>query len=419
MEAETLRGLSQPRVQEIKGTSKSTPSDFFVNVDEESRDVTWTDPDTGESFIIDSRTGISRLQPVQESENAESQLTGSVGAFRSERRTLKLQSQSSTQRPASTPEWLSRALKTNQAYQLSSSTEGPFAEPSFPVHRRRSDATQHVRSHDESAAMQISRDQLRQAQVINQVDRKFIACLVEVDFNGKKAGGMGASGSRASSTIMVLVDQHAADERIRVERFLRPLCIAFLRASAGRSEPSDGPVVTELPCPFPVLLTKHEASLLQRKETIQASFRNWGISFSEIPIESLTEASDSGTSKEYVQVFVTSLPSVLSDKGKELQECIKSFLGQLQEGEIRPYDAYFPGEATVGMEEWLSALRHCPRSLLELANSKACRGAIMFNDPLTREQCERLISQLAQAAYPFQCAHGRFVVDPYVPTVSK
>lgn len=33
----------------------------------------------------------------------------------------------------------------------------------------------------------------------------------------------------------------------------------------------------------------------------------------------------------------------------------------------------------------------------------------MFNDTLTNEQCERLVQQLSCTAFPFQCAHGRFV----------
>ena len=37
------------------------------------------------------------------------------------------------------------------------------------------------------------------------------------------------------------------------------------------------------------------------------------------------------------------------------------------------------------------------------------KGAIMFNDSLSIEQCERLMTQLAETAFPFQCAHGRSV----------
>lgn len=33
----------------------------------------------------------------------------------------------------------------------------------------------------------------------------------------------------------------------------------------------------------------------------------------------------------------------------------------------------------------------------------------MFNDRLSEEQCRRLVRQLSQAAFPFQCAHGRSV----------
>ena len=79
-------------------------------------------------------------------------------------------------------------------------------------------------------------------------------------------------------------------------------------------------------------------------------------------------------------------------------------------------------------KEWLRALKLCPRELVELVNSKACRGksgitrlflssltvryfqstgAIMFNDKLELDQCERLVHQLSKTVFPFQCAHGR------------
>ena len=75
---------------------------------------------------------------------------------------------------------------------------------------------------------------------------------------------------------------------------------------------------------------------------------------------------------------------------------------------------------------WVKALRYCPTPLLELVNSRACRGqvypslkvfsihcwytgAVMFNDPLSQSQCEHLIQRLSETVFPFQCAHGRFV----------
>lgn len=33
----------------------------------------------------------------------------------------------------------------------------------------------------------------------------------------------------------------------------------------------------------------------------------------------------------------------------------------------------------------------------------------MFNDSLSVPQCAKLVEQLSETAFPFQCAHGRFV----------
>lgn len=33
----------------------------------------------------------------------------------------------------------------------------------------------------------------------------------------------------------------------------------------------------------------------------------------------------------------------------------------------------------------------------------------MFNDSLSMSQCKDLVKQLSETAFPFQCAHGRFV----------
>ena len=38
----------------------------------------------------------------------------------------------------------------------------------------------------------------------------------------------------------------------------------------------------------------------------------------------------------------------------------------------------------------------------------------MFNDELSREQCEVLVRRLAGCVFPFQCAHGRPSLVPLV-----
>ena len=51
------------------------------------------------------------------------------------------------------------------------------------------------------------------------------------------------------------------------------------------------------------------------------------------------------------------------------------------------------------------------RSSYEVTSADDTEGAIMFNDSLSIEQCERLMAQLAETAFPFQCAHGRSVPE--------
>lgn len=38
----------------------------------------------------------------------------------------------------------------------------------------------------------------------------------------------------------------------------------------------------------------------------------------------------------------------------------------------------------------------------------------MFNDVLSVEECEQLISRLSRCVFPFQCAHGRPSMAPLV-----
>lgn len=104
----------------------------------------------------------------------------------------------------------------------------------------------------------------------------------------------------------------------------------------------------------------------------------------------------------------------------ELRDLIKSTLVHLEtvgyplSNPSTPFSSQQPSQPSLSQsapstqnQPWQRALRYCPPHLLDLLNSKACRGAIMFNDPLTVEQCERLVGQLSRTDAPFVCAHGR------------
>lgn len=285
------------------------------------------------------------------------------------------------------------------------------------------------------------------AQVINQVDRKFIACLVDLEHSAHRENGKPQEKCTAGGSTLILIDQHAADERVRVERFLREICSGFLRHCEGIG----GVEVSELSPAVPILLTRHEASRLATIEEVQSAFDRWGVRFeglAKLTLES--ECVGDEASGGYVQVFVSAIPAIVGDKVRadtcmllrahypvvqllindELRDLVKGYLGTLESEEAYPPNLSQQKDADNIKDDesqWLKALRWCPQELLDLINSKACRGtnvkvlpiyfyslldhsgAVMFNDPLSLEQCERLVTHLAATAFPFQCAHGRLV----------
>ncbi|OCF43963.1 hypothetical protein I317_02233 [Kwoniella heveanensis CBS 569] len=261
--------------------------------------------------------------------------------------------------------------------------------------------------------IQIPQSSLQEARIIGQVDTKYVAVLLELPRPTRPASYHSAPDTQGDDkSVIVLVDQHAADERVSVESILSSLCAGFRQ---------DTMPTTELMKATPmILLTRLETEELTRPGVLEV-FRRWGIHL-VLP----SKSKDAAMEGDYVQVGVQRVPSILAGRlGKkeavEMTRLVRSYLSVLSEdlGGVQTAAERFDVQSAEEEERdaaipWGHELRYMPREMLELANSKACRGAIMFQDRLSHDQCTRLVDQLSRTRFPFMCAHGRPSMIPLV-----
>ncbi|PVH81788.1 hypothetical protein DL98DRAFT_514439 [Cadophora sp. DSE1049] len=235
----------------------------------------------------------------------------------------------------------------------------------------------------------ISKDALKHAEIISQVDQKFI--LVKLQPNRSATSGFD------SASMVVLIDQHAADERIRVEALIEELCTPPPSDSAESTQ--SGILTASIAKPLNFDLSTKEMQLLQ---THQHHFSNWGILFTMLPSTSTSTSS---------RLIIHSLPPSILERCQAtprlLIDLIRTELWKVHDKHPTPTQPLPPGD-------WLQRIHTCPQGILDMINSRACRSAIMFNDVLSKEQCEMLVRKLAECKFPFQCAHGRPSLVPLV-----
>ncbi|THH19488.1 hypothetical protein EW146_g1688 [Bondarzewia mesenterica] len=243
------------------------------------------------------------------------------------RRLKKIQEQESGIIDKKTPQWILNALKANTSF-TPAEPRIPAISLDLPSNSCRSDpATDCVPSHSSAHLSRFfshsseryligrfRRSDLLRAKVISQLDKKFIVCAIDApsDDSAVTSAGNPHEVDRA----LVLIDQHAASERVRVERFLKDLCVGFLDAEGTSA------LRVELVPHQPVLLTRAEAQVLRGSGEAKAVLERWGFTFSG---DTEYESQDA----IYEQVLVSSVPEVISEKlfiSSELQELLKEFL---------------------------------------------------------------------------------------------
>ncbi|RUS26962.1 hypothetical protein BC938DRAFT_483883 [Jimgerdemannia flammicorona] len=255
----------------------------------------------------------------------------------------------------------------------------------------------------------ISKEGLKHTRVIAQVDCKFIVARIPAP----RAGD--GKGDEDTQDVLVLIDQHAADERVRVEMLMKEF-VGWDEDRSSTDPLSTNPTTTTdtIPIhpPTRILLTPREWQVVRRFEP---HFLRWGIELSVSPPPPRTDAnlvtgadgagsggvvmtrttsshfgtgpksrhfgapSRVGASREeeretaaHVTVYVTRLPRLIADRcvadPRVVQEVVRGYLYWLDE------TGGIVGTGAAEEGEWLARLRGCPRGVLDILNSKACRG---------------------------------------------
>ncbi|KAG9321843.1 hypothetical protein KVV02_007174 [Mortierella alpina] len=176
---------------------------------------------------------------------------------------------------------------------------------------------QHDGERLQAKSLQLSKTGLHHARVLSQLDFKFILCIME-------ERTLSAPGSQQSSKVLVVIDQHAADERVRVERLMKVMCVCSSStqdytsddSTAAALEPSlhgQGPSTTPhfLPHrldsmvmipPLPIVLSKREWTLAGQYADW---LLRWGIAVSmctaSIKAGDLRQPSDPSLQEEFTE----------------------------------------------------------------------------------------------------------------------
>ncbi|KAF9110695.1 DNA mismatch repair protein, partial [Mortierella sp. AM989] len=124
--------------------------------------------------------------------------------------------------------------------------------------------------------IRLSKLSLQRAKVIAQLDRKFILCIMD-----SASASVQGNGS-INTTVLAVVDQHAADERVRVERLMKRMCTCSYVSETPKEISHDGSLqlpshsldAMDLVPPIPITLSKREWNLAK---LYRDWLRRWGI----------------------------------------------------------------------------------------------------------------------------------------------
>ncbi|CAO2586950.1 DNA mismatch repair protein Mlh3 [Lemmus lemmus] len=228
-----------------------------------------------------------------------------------------------------------------------------------------------VKIHNVLYPYRFTKEMIHSMQVLQQVDNKFIACLMstKMEENGKVGGNL-----------LVLVDQHAAHERVRLEQLITDSYEKQPSQSSGRKKLLSSTIIP----PLAITVSEEQRRLL----------RSYHKYLEDLGLELIfPDASDP-------LILVGKVPLCFVEReASELRRGRSPVTKSIVEEFIREQVELI--QTTGGIQGTL------PLTVQKVLASQACHGAIKFNDCLSLEESYRLIEALSLCQLPFQCAHGR------------
>ncbi|PBP16063.1 hypothetical protein BUE80_DR013149 [Diplocarpon rosae] len=365
--------------------------DHYQSADPNDDIVVYINPITKVKSLINQRTGLTMNSDRVLSRNRVSQLSLEPT------RTISMIERPSPWLEDLLNKWDNPVFQTTEPSIPQVVLEGHAATTQHILHGRRHHCSQIdiERAFKESSSgigERISKDALARAEVISQVDKKFIL----VKFRNHTSPAQDDDDS-----MLVLIDQHAADERIRVEALMQELCAVPSSAEPG-TDPASKILTTHLENPLDFEIPSKEIKVL---DLHRAHFANWGILYTLLAHEPKSTTQ---------RVTVSSLPPGILERCK----LDPRLLVDLIRNEVHKFPCSPPSPnhspLSSGPGDWIRRIHGCPQGILDMLNSRACRSAIMFNDVLTKRQCEAVVERLSRCRFPFVCAHGRPSLVPIV-----
>jgi DNA mismatch repair protein MLH3 len=214
-----------------------------------------------------------------------------------------------------------------------------------------------------TSATRLSKLSMKTAEVISQLDRKFILVKMNQEIGPP------------SISSLVLVDQHAADERCRVEDLLSALCEPVMSSTSCQSN-STCPIQTfPFDKPLNLQITCQEAKLF---EIYAQHFKTWGIIYD---LNNELSNFKGKKSKQDIRLVVRSVPPGIVERCKtEPKRLLELLRAEIWKSHDHSGQSRFTSKTDLGgkgglsTHSWLERIGSCPQGILDMLISRSCRS---------------------------------------------